>query len=486
MTAANINADAAPVRVRFAPAPTGSLHVGGARTALFNWLYARHHHGTLVLRIEDTDAARSRPEWVAQIQATLSWLGLDWDEGPFLQSDRMAEYSAAIERLLAQGDAYECFETPEELAAINDAAVAAKRPPGYDGRARDLTPAQKAALASQGRPRSIRLRTPDEGTSELADLVRGSVGVEWSTVNDFVIQRSDGTPTFFLANALDDADMGITHVIRGEDLLDSTHRVLAIRMALGIPGRPQYAHLPLLVGEDRAKLSKRHGAVALEDFMERGYLPEALVNYLSLLGFSPLHDREILPLVDLISEFDLDRVTHSAAFFDYKKLDWMNGEYIRALSPSALFDRVRPVAINEISNFGGNPTDDEVLVAAVSLAQERAVTVLEIVDQAKFLFGTEESFEIAPESWEKVITTERVGELFESVIAHIEGCEWTPESIDLRPTLETIGLKPRKALPAIYAALEGRHSGLPLFDSIHLLGRERSLHRLRSASQRLK
>ena len=313
-------------RVRFAPAPTGFLHVGGARTALFNWLFARHMGGTLVLRIEDTDIERSRQEWVDGIQSTLQWLGIDWDEGPILQSSRRARYDEAIAQLKASGHAYETFETSEELEAMNAQAMAEGRQPGYDGRGRTLTDAQRQAFREEGRPATLRFRTPDTGVSEFIDLVRGPVAVDWSTVNDFVIARADSSPTFYLANAVDDADMGITHVIRGEDLLDSTHRVLAIRAALGIEGAPEYAHLPLLVGADRAKLSKRHGAVSLEDFRDRGYLPEALLNYLALLGWSAPDGEEVMSREFIANAFTLERVTHSPAFFDYQKLDWRNGE----------------------------------------------------------------------------------------------------------------------------------------------------------------
>jgi glutamyl-tRNA synthetase len=257
------------VRVRFAPAPTGYLHVGGTRTALFNWLYARHHGGTFVLRIEDTDLERSREPWVEGIQATLRWLGLDWDEGPYRQTDRLDRYREAAGLLLAEGHAYECYCTEEELAARAEEARAAGRDPGYDGRCRNLTAAERAALAAEGRPMSIRFRTPDEGVSRFTDAVRGEVVVEWSRIPDFVIVRSSGAPVFFLANAVDDADMGITHVIRGEDLIDSTHRVLALREALGVEGRPLFAHLPLLVGADRGKLSNRRWTASRSAFARR-------------------------------------------------------------------------------------------------------------------------------------------------------------------------------------------------------------------------
>lgn len=467
--------------MRFSPAPTGSLHVGSARTALFNWLFARHHGGTFVLRIEDTDQARSREEWSDGIQDTLRWLGLDWDEGPILQSTRFDRYHAAADRLLAEGRAYECYCTEEEVKAGNDAARAAGRTPGYDGHCRDLTPAQRAALAAEGRPRSLRFRTFDDGVSTFDDAIRGTVSVEWANIPDFVIVRSDGTPLFFLANAVDDVEMGITHVIRGEDLLDTTHRVLALREAMGAAEPPVYAHLPLIVGADRAKLSKRHGAVALEDFRDQGYLPEAVMNYLALLGWAPEDGREILDADELVAGFDLARVTHAAAAFDHQKLDWMNGEWIRRLPLDELERRVRPLAEARF----GDGLDAETFRGALRIGQERAVTLARLVDQMDFLFVADPHFEIAPESWKKLAATDRVGEILDAAIEHLEGCEWTAEAIDLRPVLDRLGVKPRKAMPALYAAVEGRHAGLPLFDSIQLLGRERALGRLRAARKRL-
>lgn len=477
--------DSRAVRVRFAPAPTGYLHVGSARAALFNWLFARHHGGTFVLRIEDTDAARSREEWIVGIQDTLTWLGLDWDEGPFLQGDRLDRYTAAADTLLASGRAYECYCTPEEVSARNDVARADGRSPGYDGCCRDLNSDQRAALAGEGRPRSIRFRTPDEGVSSFTDLVRGEVTVDWSTIADFVIVRSDGSPVFFLANAVDDAEMAITHVLRGEDLLDSTHRVLAIREALGIDGSPEYGHLPLLVGADRAKLSKRHGAVALEEFRDSGFLPDALVNYLALLGWAPEDGREVMTREELITEFDIGRVTHSAAFFDYQKLAWMNGEHIRALAT----DQLDALVVDAVRARWGEESDRELAVAAARLGQERATTIKALVDQADFLFVDDADFSISPDSWEKVAASERGMEVLDAVHAHITTCEWTAEAgaggTDVRGVIEALGLKPRKVMSLLYVAIEGRHAGLPLFEAIHLLGRDRALARLDAVRVRL-
>jgi len=472
------------MRVRFSPAPTGSLHIGGARAALFNWLFARHHGGTFILRIEDTDVARSREEWVLGIQDTLRWLGIDWDEGPILQSGRFGEYLAAADRLLASGNAYECYCTEDEVKARNEEAIAAGRPPGYDGHCRGLTADERVALAAEGRPRTLRFRTPAEGVSSFTDLIRGEVRVEWSLIHDFVIVRSDGTPIFFLANAVDDLDMDITHVVRGEDLIDSTHRVLAIRHALGAEDRPHYAHLPLIVdAATRAKLSKRHGAVGLEDFRDEGYLPEALMNYIALLGWAPSEGGdEVLDPAALIAAFDLDRVTHSAAGFDRAKLDWLNGEWMRRISTDDLVARLEPSARERF----GDRFDADVFPAMVALAQERSVTLRAALDQMAFLFVDDADFAIAPESLEKLERTDRVGEILDTAIAHVESCDWDPDSINLKaPIEEQLGIKLRKAAPALYAAVEGRHQGLPLFDSIHLLGRERALGRLREARARL-
>jgi glutamyl-tRNA synthetase len=469
-------------RVRFSPAPTGSLHVGGARTALFNWLFARHEGGTFILRIEDTDVARSRPEWIEGIQDTLGWLGLDWDDGPVLQSTRFERYHAAADRLLAEGRAYECYCTEEEVRARNEAARAAGRTPGYDGHCRDLTAEQRAALAAEGRPRSLRFRTPDTGTSTFPDLIRGEVSVEWATIPDFVIVRSDGTPLFFLANAVDDIEMGITHVIRGEDLLDTTHRVLALREALGAHDRPVYAHLPLIVGADRAKLSKRHGAVALEEFRDAGYVPEAVLNYLALLGWGPEDGREILDRDELVAEFQLDRVVHSPAFFDHQKLDWMNGEWIRRLDLDELERRALPAAEARF----GDRVDREVFSGALRIGQERAVTISALVEQMDFLLVDEDDFTVDPESWARLEKADRVAEILDAVIGYLETCdEWTVENLDIRPVFETLELKPRKAMHVLYTAVEGRAAGLPLFDSMYLLGRERTLRRLRAARERL-
>lgn len=464
-----------------APSPTGAIHVGTARTALFNFLFARHNGGAFLFRIEDTDTGRSSDEHITSFMDTLHWLGIDWDETPMRQSERFDVYLDTAQQLLASGHAYRCYCTEDEVRARNDELMTAGKTPGYDGRCRDLTDVQRQAFEAEGRPSSIRFRTPDEGVSTFEDAIRGTVSVEWSHIPDFVIVRSNGVPMFFLANAVDDIAQQVTHALRGADILDTTHRVLAIRNALGITEPIVYAHLPLILAPEGGKLSKRHGAVAVEEFRAAGFLPEAIINYIALLGWAPPGDDEILSMDEMIANFSLERVSHSSAVFDAQKLLWLNGEHLRRLPTEELMRRIE---VQAKERFGG-AFDAAVFAAAVQLGQERATTMNALLDQMAFLFVEDAAFFIAEESWEKLVATERVAETLDAVIAHVSRCAWTPEAIDLRPVLDDIGLKARKTMPAIYAAVEGSHTGLPLFDSIALLGRERSIARLQAARTRL-
>ncbi|MGZ4430926.1 MAG: glutamate--tRNA ligase, partial [Gaiellales bacterium] len=325
---------AAPVKVRFPPSPTGLLHVGSARTALFNWLFARHHGGRLVLRFEDTDRARSTDEAIDQALRVLEWLGIDWDEGPMRQSERLEIYRQTAERLIAEGKAYRCYCTVEELEAERSRRQAANLPLIYSGRCRSLTDAERERFEAEGRPSAIRLVMPADGETSIEDAVRGHVRWENSLMGDHIIIRSDGTPTYQFSNPVDDIAAGITHVIRGEDLLSSTPRQLAVYRALGAP-EPSFAHLPMILGPDKKKLSKRHGAVSVEEFRDRGYLPEAMRNYLALLGWSFDDRTTVMSTPELIERFTLDRVNRSPAVFDFQKLEWLNGEHLRALSHEA-------------------------------------------------------------------------------------------------------------------------------------------------------
>jgi glutamyl-tRNA synthetase len=423
-------------RVRFAPSPTGFLHVGGARTALFNWLFARHTGGTFILRIEDTDVERTREEWVDGIQSTLRWLGLDWDEGPFRQSQRASLYADAAERLIASGHAYREDEV-------------------------------------------VRFRTPDDGTTTFTDVIRGDITVDNGTLEDFVIVRSTGHPTFYLANAVDDIDMGVTHVIRGEDLLPSTARVLLLRAALGATEQPAFAHLPLLVGQDRQKLSKRHGDVALEDYRDKGYLPEALRNYLALLGWAPRDGREIASIDELVSEFRLEDVTKAAAFFDHQKLDHINGEYIRAL-PIATFVRESLPWLETDPPWPPERFDPDAFDRMAPLVQERVKTLAEVPAMVDFLFL--DAPMIDDKSWQKAMKPPAAAVL-DDAIAEYEKCDWTADVLHevTQGVGERRGLKLAKAQAPIRVAVTGRSVGPPLFESLAVLGRERVLDRLRAA-----
>jgi glutamyl-tRNA synthetase len=362
----------------------------------------------------------------------------------------------------------------------NEQAMREGKAPGYDGRCRDLTADERTAATNAGNPRSVRFRTPDTGRSTFTDVIRGEVSVDWATISDFVIVRSNGTPVFFLANALDDIEMRITHVLRGEDLIDSTHRVLALRRALGHDDQPVYAHMPLIMGPGGAKLSKRHGAVSVEEYRDAGYLPHALVNYLALLGWGPEDGREVLTIEELIAEFDVTRVTPSSATFDPKKLEWMNGEHIRRMPLNELVAAVLPFARDRY----GERLDVPVFERAVALAQERATTLVQIAEQAAFLFVPDDALAIDENSWKKVVTTERANEVLDAVIAFVGTCEWS-DAIDVRPAIAELGLKPGKVMHVLYTAIEGTSAGLPLFDSIALLERDRTLHRLKAARSRL-
>jgi glutamyl-tRNA synthetase len=456
-------------RVRFSPAPTGYLHVGGARTALFNWLYARSVGGTFILRIEDTDAALSRDDLIEGIQRTLRWLGIDWDEGPFRQSQRAGLYQAAAARLRESGYAYYCDCTREDVQArTRDDA-------GYDGWCRD-----RGLTAG-----AVRFRAPDEGATVVHDLIRGDVTFEHTTIEDFVIERTDGTAVFLLANAVDDMDMAMTHVIRGEDLLNSTPKVLLIRQALGDEQPPVYAHVPLIVNEKRQKLSKRRDDVAIEDYRERGYLPEALRNYLALLGWAPANDREILPIEDMVAEFRIEDVKPSPAFFDVKKLEAINAEYIRAL-PVATFVRECLPWLETDPPWPPERFNLSVFEAVAPLVQERARTLAEVPGMVDFLFL--EELAVDPGAWDKAITRNpaAAGVLDEAIACYGEARWETDELHRLTAAIaDRHGLKLAKAQAPIRAAVTGRGVGPPLFESLHLLGRERTIERLARAKDHL-
>ncbi len=451
-------------RVRIAPSPTGYFHVGTGRTALFNWLYARQQQGTFVLRIEDTDTARNRGEHIEGIMRALRWLGLDWDEGPYFQSERSGLYSAAIDKLLAAGSLYACDCSPPE---IQQRARERGGPPGYDGHCRE-----RGLEPTTGR--MLRFRTPRQGRTAFADLIRGEVVVENAAIEDFGVRKSNGDPLFILANVVDDADMSITHVIRGEDHVSNTSKYLLLWDALGYGGHPTFAHLPLILNESRKKLSKRRDKVAVEDYREDGYLPEALRNYLALLGWSPGDDREILTVEEMVTEFHLEDVKSAGAIFDERKLQSVNAEYLRAMpagelverAQAWLLDRWRPIA---------------------PLVQERARTLAEVYTMTDFLYRADPV--IDPVEWEKGV---RKSPAFAEILAAAEKryaeIDWDAASIQEATVaagadagVEQLG----KAQAPVRLAVTGRSVGPPLWESLELLGRDRTVARLRSASAKL-
>jgi glutamyl-tRNA synthetase len=479
---------ASPVRTRFAPSPTGLLHVGGVRTALFSWLYARHHGGRFVLRIEDTDETREHPEAIEQIQRSLRWVGLEWDEGPgvggeyapYVQSERRARHHEVAERFLAEGRAYRCYCTTEELAAERAEAQREGRPFIYSRRCLALSDEERAARETAGDPSVIRFRVPDEGECVVADLVRGDVRFEFAQLGDHVIVRSDGVPTYNFANPIDDADMQITHVIRGEDLLSSTPRQVLVHRALGAPV-PSFAHLPLLFGPDRKRLSKRHGATSVEELREAGYLAEAVVNFLALLGWHFDSERELFTLSELIGLFSLERVNPAPAVFDAKKLEWMNGVYLRALPTFDLAERLNAYLTERGSPLASQP---ERIAEVTPLAQEKIATLAEFEPLCSFLFGP---VEIDEEAWGKVAGHERAAEILAAVGAALAACDWTRDAVEaaLRGVCDELGLKPRVVFGLVRVAITGTSISPGLFESVHLLGRDETLARLSVAVARL-
>ncbi len=469
-----------PVRVRFAPAPTGYLHIGGARTALFNWLFARHQGGELVLRIEDTDAERSRPELVDAIYDSLRWLGIDWDGEPVHQSDRTGLYTAAADRLLEAGLAYRCDCTREDLDARN--AAAGRKTPGYDGFCRDRR-------VEPGPGVVVRFRVPDDGVTAFTDLIRGEVSFDNANLEDFVIVRSGGVPMFLLANAVDDADLGITHIIRGEDLINTTPKVLLLRQALGIDYQPVFAHVPLIVNEKRQKLSKRRDDVSVADYVARGYLPEAMTNYLATLGWGAPDGVEIRPLAEIVELFRLQDVTSSPAFFDLKKLDHFNGEYIRALSDADFVARAQPWLTGQVGELPWDPADyvPDDFAAMAPLVRERVTRLDQVPGYVDFLFRPEPA--IDQPSWDKVMVKggDAAAIMLEAVATAYETCDWTAEAVMavIQSTGERLELPKKQWQAPVRVAVTGRSVGPPLGESLVVLGRTRTLGRLRAARARL-
>ncbi len=467
------------VKTRIEPAPSGSIHVGNARTALFSWLFARHHGGTFVLRIADTDAKRVSEENYQAVLEDLRWLGLHWDEGPevggpngpYRQSERFHLYTEKANELLDKGYAYPCYCTPEELELERKTAHSEGRAPGYSGRCRTLTDEQRRGFEAGGRTSSLRFAVPADRTITFHDAVLGELSTDLGRTPDFVIQRSDGTPTYMLAVTVDDVAMEITHVIRGNDLVASTARQLLLREALGVTETPVFAHLPLLVSTEGKPLSKRWGDVSVAAYREQGFLPEAMVNYLALLGWSYDDKTNVFSLDELIERFSLERVGKNPAAFDVAKLEWLNGHYLRSLSDEELARRIVPFCAR-----AGFEAGVGTLTAVAPLIKERLKRLDEAPAMVRFLFE-----DVVPEGKALKALDGQEDYLAAAAVA-LEGLEkWTTPAIEeaLRALADERGLKPKQAFQPLRAALTGTLVSPPLFESIELLGLEESLKRLR-------
>ncbi|MDN5347372.1 MAG: glutamyl-tRNA synthetase [Clostridia bacterium] len=471
------------IRVRFAPSPTGSLHIGGARTALFNWLFARRNEGRFILRIDDTDLERSTEKSYHEILDALRWLGLEWDEGPYLQSQRLERYRRAALELLNSGRAYLCYCTPEELAARRKAAQASGRAPMYDRRCRYLTPEERSRLEDEGRQPAIRLAIPDSGTTVVRDLIRGEVSFENSTIDDFIIMKSNGIPTYNFATVIDDYDMQITHVIRAEEHLSNTPKQILVFEALGYE-LPYFAHVPMILAPDRSKLSKRHGATSVEEYRDAGYLPEAIINYLALLGWSPEGEEEILPLEKIISSFSLEKVSKNAAIYDIKKLTWMNGHYLRETD----LDRITEMAIPFLQKKGfiAEPLAPESYAyvrRVVGVVRDRVKTLEEIADAASYFFQEITSYE--EKGINKYFTRPDVADLLERCrerLAEVEEFSAQNTEAAYRALSEELGVPTGQLFHPTRLAVSGRTMGPGLFDILEILGKERVLERLKKAA----
>jgi len=474
------------MRLRFAPSPTGFLHVGSARTAIYNWLLARGSGGTFILRIEDTDLSRSTEEAIEAIMEDLRWLGLDWDEGPevggehwpYRQTGRVALYRETALRLLKEGKAYRCFCRPEELAERRERAITEGRSPMYDRRCRSIPPEQALKMEKEGKPFALRFMVP-EGKTSFKDLIRGEIAFDNREIEDFVLLRNDGSPTYNLAVVADDLDMRISHVVRGDDHISNTPKQILLYRALG-EKEPAFAHMSLIVGEDGKPLSKRHGAVSVGYYRKQGFLPETMINYLALLGWSLDDSTTLIDRETLIRVFSLERVSSKPVTWDNEKLVWMNSQYIMALSDEELAVRVLPFLAREGLVEEKDPRARDILLRAAPLIRERIKTLAEAVPLLEFLFR---EVEIKDDSRDMLSGEESELVLRESGKVLLELKDFNRAAVEdaLRSLAARLGLKPRKAFQPLRVAVTGSKVSPPLFESMELLGRERCLQRIARA-----
>jgi len=476
--------------VRFAPSPTGNLHIGGARTALFNWLFARHNGGSFILRIDDTDLARSTEESTRGILSALRWLGIDWDEGPvvggpygpYFQSQRLDIYKDMALKLIDQGVAYYCYCTPEELSQRRKEAMASGKAPKYDGRCRELSLQERKSKEAEGRKPAIRLRIPDSGETVVHDLFRGDVAFANDVLDDFIILKSNGMPAYNFACVVDDALMRISHIIRAEEHLSNTPRQILVYQALGYQ-LPVFAHVSMILAPDRSKLSKRHGATSVEEFRDSGYLPGALINYLALLGWSPEGEEEILSLPELVNQFTLDRVGKTAAIYDIKKLTWMNGHYLNEED----LDRIVELAIPYFQKknlISENPSQEEMdyLRKVVEAVRSRVKTLAEVADAAEYFFVDDFSYDEkgVRKHFRKENAAEYLAKAKEKLAALSDFTLETTEAA-YRDLSEELGIKAGEIIHPTRLAISGRTMGPGLFDIMVILGKEKTLERMERA-----
>ncbi len=482
------------VRVRFAPSPTGSLHVGSIRSALFAWLFARHEGGTFIVRIEDTDRARMVEGAVAGILDGLRWIGLDWDEGPevggdygpYIQSERLELYQAAAERLVAQGDAYYCYCSRDDLERTRADQAKRKQPPGYDRTCRDLGPEEAARRRGETATPVVRLKMPLTGRTSFHDLIWGDITFENSTLDDFVLLKSDGYPTYHLANIVDDHAMEISHVLRAEEWLSSTPRHIVLYDRMGYRP-PQFAHLPMILGPDRSKLGKRHGAVAVTEFRDEGYLAETMVNFLALLGWSLDDKTELMTRQELIENFSLERVSKTAAIFNRDKLSWMNGVYLRGLEPDDFRERALPFLDDDLPASVPRPLSEERVRRVMPLVQERVKLLSEVPVMTRFFFVDDIDYETEGLIGKGMDTEKTHGALATSRARLVELDGFDAETLEamLRPLADELELKAGQLFGALRTAVTGQTATPPLFDTMAILGRETCLARIDQALAKL-
>jgi len=461
------------VKVRFAPSPTGTLHIGGVRTALFNWLFARHHGGKFILRIEDTDVSRSTDESIEEILAAMKWLGLDWDEGPFKQMERQALYKEKVEQLFKAGKAYRCYCTPDELNARRQEAQKKGLKPKYDGTCRNRSD------QPEDTPFVIRFKAPLDGTVTIHDLLRGQIAFDIQEMDDLIIQRTDGTPTYNFVVVVDDADMGITHVIRGDDHLSNTPRQALLYEALEVP-QPKFAHISMILGADKSRLSKRHGATSVLEYKKNGYLPGAIINYLVRLGWSH-GDQEIFTKEELIQHFTLENITTSAAVFNPEKLLWINQEYIKNTPPLELAAHWEPILVKEGVLPEGHGLSMEEIARPIPSLNQRAQTLVEMAQKSAFYFKTELAFDEKAQA--KFLTPESKP-LLQSLVSKLTNLnDFSEPALEttFKEIVEQADIKLGKLAQPVRIALTGKKESPGIYEVVLLLGKDVSISRLNSA-----